>query len=188
MNKHNNKRRQDTVRRIENVFLEYLENQDISQINVSHLCEKAKINRGTFYANFTDIYNLADTVLQQLEQEVGNLLERDIRKEYSETDFEKLFEHIEDNQNLYRAYFKLGTISRLDLKAFHVPVQELDFEPETIDYHITFFKNGFNALVRKWLDGGCKETPQQMQKILLREYNGRFTPNLNVSKQSADTL
>lgn len=174
MNTYNNKRRQDTVKRIEKVFLECLENQDISQINISLLCKKAEINRGTFYANYMDIYDLADKVLQELEQEVGNLLERDIRKKYSESDFEKLFEHIKNNQSLYQAYFKLGAFSRHDLNAFCVPVYEPNFDPETVDYHITFFKNGFNALVRKWLDGGCKETPHQMQKILLREYRGRF--------------
>ena len=174
MNTYNNKRRQDTVKKIEKVFLECLENQNISQINVSFLCKKAEINRGTFYTNYMDIYDLAENVLQCLQQEVEILLERDFRQKYSETDFEKLFEHIQNNKNLYMAYFKLGTIIQLDLNAFCIPVQSVDFDPETIDYHITFFRNGFNALVRKWLDGGCKETPQQMQKILLREYQGRF--------------
>lgn len=33
------------------------------------------------------------------------------------------------------------------------------------DYHITFFK--------RWLHGGCRETPEEMDEIIRSEYHGR---------------
>ena len=165
MNTYFNKRRQEMIQRIRAAFLEQLYERELSQINVSQLCKRADINRGTFYANFDDIYHLADHVLQQLEQEVGALLERDIQKAYSEADFLKLFEHIRKNQALYQAYFKLGN------DRFKSSSQT---EQDLLDLHITFFASGFNGMVKKWLENDCKQTPEQMLSILIREYQGRL--------------
>ena len=51
----------DPVRR---EILELLKDREIGQVNVSQLCKMAQINRGTFYANFEDVYQLAEVVLQ----------------------------------------------------------------------------------------------------------------------------
>jgi len=171
MNAFNNKRRQETVRRIKAAFLELLKDREIGQVNVSQLCKMAQINRGTFYANFEDVYQLAEVVLQQLEEEVGTLLERDIQKPYSENDFLKLFEHIRGNQELYRVYFRLGNERAREMSIFSVTFPE---ETENLDLHITFFMSGFNAMVRKWLESGCRQTPEEMLTVLVREYNGRL--------------
>ena len=119
---------------------------------------------------------LADRILEKLETEVLQLLEKETAWNYSGGDFLRLFQHIEENQTLYRCYFKLGYDSRCDLKLYDFCMQDYDISIEFIDYHVEFFKNGFNAIVKKWLDGGCKETPQQMHDILMGEYSGRTKP------------
>ena len=40
-----------------------------------------------------------------------------------------------------------------------------------IDYHIEYFKAGINAIMRKWLDGGCVESPNELNNILITEYS-----------------
>lgn len=47
-----------------------------------------------------------------------------------------------------------------------------------IDYHIEFFKAGLNAIVRKWLENGCKENPKEINQILKDEYKNK---NINYS-------
>ena len=39
---------------------------------------------------------------------------------------------------------------------------------------IEFFKSGFNAIIKKWLSNGCKETPEEMENILKSEYLRKF--------------
>lgn len=39
--------------------------------------------------------------------------------------------------------------------------------------------NGCNAIVRKWLYNGCKETPEEMADIIHSEYAGRKNININ---------
>lgn len=174
MNTKNNKRRQETIKKIETIFLEYLQQKEISQIKVSDICKKAEINRSTFYANFTDVYDLADKIRLSLEDEVNKMLKTDVDWQNCENDFLKLFEHIMKNQRLYYFYFKLGYDNCYDLKLFNAYESGYDINKEFVDYHIEFFKNGFNSIVKKWLYGGCKDTPEQMRDILLFEYRGRF--------------
>ena len=39
-------------------FLDLLQTKDISQISIKEICEKADINRATFYSHYQDPYDL----------------------------------------------------------------------------------------------------------------------------------
>ena len=52
-------------------------------------------------------------------------------------------------------------------------IAEEFFQNEHVDYHAEFFRNGFNSLIKMWLINGCKETPEELEKILETEYSGR---------------
>lgn len=45
--------------------------------------------------------------------------------------------------------------------------------PNAQKYHIEFFRNGLNAIIRLWLAGGCAESPEEMAEVLKQEYRGR---------------
>ena len=51
---------------IKDAFLELLSRKNVRHITVRELCEKAQINRATFYAHYMDIYDLKE----QLENEL----------------------------------------------------------------------------------------------------------------------
>ena len=48
-----------------------------------------------------------------------------------------------------------------------------DFDGRYIDYHMEFFKSGITAVIKKWLNSGCRETPEEMAEIIRTEYRGR---------------
>ena len=73
MNTPNNRRRKESRERLEKVFVELLQSRDLSQISVSELCKRAGLNRTTFYANYTDIYGLADSIRDRLEESLAEL-------------------------------------------------------------------------------------------------------------------
>ena len=176
MNTKNNKRRKASVEKIKSSFLELLKKKDITKITVSDVCEGANINRSTFYANFIDIYDLADKILVELHDEVGGFFGTCAADSNISVRFEELFKHIKNHQALYLFYFKLGYEHRKwDFRAFF-DINEMEYG-ENLEYHIEFFKTGFNGMVKMWLENGCKETPQQMRDVLLYEYRGRFLEN-----------
>ena len=41
------------------------------------------------------------------------------------------------------------------------------------EYHITFFRAGINAVIQKWLDNNCKETPEEIENIIKSEYKNK---------------
>ena len=59
MNTPNNKRKKESIERIEKVFISLLQTNELNEISVSDICKLAGLNRTTFYANYTDIYGLA---------------------------------------------------------------------------------------------------------------------------------
>ena len=61
MNTPNNRRKKKSIETIEKVFIDLLQTRQLSEISVSDICKLAGLNRTTFYANYTDIFALADS-------------------------------------------------------------------------------------------------------------------------------
>lgn len=174
MNTINNKRKKDSREKIQKIFLELIQTKEINQITVSDICKKANLNRTTFYSNYIDIYDLADKIKDNLYQEVINIYKPERNKKSHSYDFLKLFKHIKENQIFYNTFFKLNYDN--DYKQFSEFVdynlfKKLYDKDIELEYHISFFMAGLNALIKKWLKGGCVESPEQINEILKSEYN-----------------
>lgn len=168
MNVKNNKRRKESITKIEKSFVNMLQSKDISQISVTDICKDTGLNRSTFYANFADIYELADNLGQKLEQDFSAHF-HSIEDRTALT----MFRHIYENQLFYKTYFKLGYHERHKTYAFDTARAQSDFGNKHIEYHIEFFRKGINAIIKMWLESGCKESPEEMAEILKSEYTNR---------------
>ncbi len=172
MNTKNNKRRMATRKNIENVFMELLQSKELSEISVTDICKRCGINRSTFYANYIDIYNLADNIRDGLFDAVNDLYEEDAYNNVG-IDYLKLFRHIKDNQLFYKTYFKLGYDNKHMVDLSLLGEKSMLFPKEQLGYHIEFHKAGLNAVIKKWLAGGCVESPEEMVGIIESEYKSR---------------
>ena len=169
-------KKKKSQQKIEKVFLQLLQKKEIQSISVSDICKLAKLNRSTFYANYLDIYDLADKLKDNLSQEVVNIYSNERKEKNHSYDFLKLFKHIKDNQLFYNTFFKLNYDN--DYKQFEDFInydifKQLYSDEKELDYHITFFMNGLNSIIKKWLKNGCKESPEQINKILIEEYKNK---------------
>ena len=173
MNVKNNRRRRESVSRIEKTFVELLQSKELSEITITDICQICGLNRTTFYASFTDIYDLADKIRLKMEDEVSLLYAAENSEKFNSNDYLRLFQHIKDNQLFYRTYFKLGYDSQFKVIAYDTQQAQQHFDNKYIDYHIEFFRCGFNAVVKKWLAGGCQEPPEVIDEIIRSEYQGR---------------
>lgn len=174
MNTKNNRRRRASMERIESTFIHLLQTKELNQITVSDICKRCGLNRSTFYANYADIYQLADRVREHLEAEVRQLYEQEYAQGFNSNDYLKLFRHIKDNQLFYRTYFKLGYDNQYQINLYDTGQAQQYFGNQHVAYHIEFFRSGFNAIVKMWLAGGCQETPEEMEQIIHSEYQGRI--------------
>ena len=171
MNTKNNSRRRESREKIGKVFVALLQTKELNQITVSDICKQANLNRSTFYANYLDVYDLADQVRMELEQEFSDLFAGyDTGTEH--TGALKMFTHIRENQLFYKTYFKL-CYDEKHLINIYDATQAAAFGDRNLKYHIEFFRNGLNAIIKMWLRDGCVESPEEMAEILQQEYKGR---------------
>ena len=91
MNTPNNKRKKESMECIEKVFIELLQTKELNEISVSDICKRAGLNRTTFYANYTDIYGLADAIRDKLENEAFGLYKEEVTQGFNSNDYLKLF-------------------------------------------------------------------------------------------------
>ena len=172
MNVKNNKRRRESQEKIEKAFVELLQNRDIKDITVSDIIKMTALNRSTFYANYVDIFDLADKVREKLEQDFGSLFaDYDYFNEH--TGCLKMFKHIKENQLFYKTYFKLCYDEKHLISIYDTKRAEMEHMDKNIKYHIEFFRNGLNAIIKLWLADGCQESPEEMAEVINSEYRGR---------------
>jgi AcrR family transcriptional regulator len=168
---------------IKDSFVKLLQQKPISKITIKELCEYADINRATFYAHYTDQYDL----LQKIEDE----LVEDINKYLDSYDFkggilesvemlEKILEYIKDNFEL----IDLLLDTNGDIK-FHQEIIKIigyrrflsltTIEPtDTAEYIFYFSVHGCMGIIQKWLKDGMKKTPREMAELILKmDLNGR---------------
>ena len=174
MNTQNNQKRKKSQEQIEKIFLQLIQKKNIDEISVSMICKLAKLNRSTFYANYIDIYDLANKLKTQMINEFFSVYKDETEAKEHSYNFLKLFYHIKENQIFYKTYFKLNfdLSSNLMYELENEAIKFLGSNKYT-DYHIEFFKAGLNAILKKWLNNGCSESPEEIEEILKSEYMHR---------------
>lgn len=171
MNTPNNKRKRESQDKIEKAFIQLIQTKEIEQITVSDICKRTNLNRSTFYANYIDIYDLVDKVNLRMQNEFANMFLNDETSGHNSNSYLKMFNHIKENQIFYRTYFKLKfDVAPLSSATFHQDLADKYYNNKYIDYHIEFFRAGLNAIIKKWLNNGCKESPEEIAEILDSEY------------------
>jgi len=173
MNTPNNKRKRESQEKIEKAFIQLIQTKEVEQITVSDICKRTNLNRSTFYANYIDIYDLVDKVNLRMQKEFADMYINDNEAGQNPTSYLKMFRHIKENQIFYRTYFKLKFDTATINMQFHKELAEKYYDNKYIDYHIEFFRAGLNAIIKKWLDNGCKENPEALVEILESEYKGK---------------
>jgi AcrR family transcriptional regulator len=177
MNKPNNKRKKESQEKIERAFIELIQTKNVEEVTVTDICNLTHLNRSTFYANYLDIYDLIDKIKIKMIEDFFDIYKDETSNQYHSYDFLKLFHHINENQLFYKTYFKLNFdltdsvkyIDSREIERFHA-------DSKNIDYHIEFFKAGLNAILKKWLNSGCKESPEEIVNILRAEYTKKELP------------
>ena len=149
MNIKNNQRRRETIDSIDAAFVSLLKEKELKDISVSELCEKAEINRSTFYENYEDAFALANAYSEKIEKQTAD-------QPHHDGEFAWIFDYIKANADVFEIYFKLG-ISK-----------------KSADYKTLFFRNGVYAIAKMWFEGGCIEPAEDMAAIVCREYKKLF--------------
>ena len=176
MNTKNNQRFRETELRMESSMLDIMKTTDFEKITVKKICEKAKVNRSTFYAHFTDIYDMLNKMEVELREEMLNSYSVDDDKNYqmfSEKSFIPFLSHIKKHKYFYR--INLQTRKNFPLKQGYEQLWSI-IEPlceksgitseEEVMYYFVYFQAGFTMILKRWVDTDCQEDEFQLAEII----------------------
>ena len=175
MNKNFNQRFWSTEDKIQRALFSLLKFRKYDEIAIKELCYEAGINRSSFYAHYQDINDLMIKTEQRLSKNIVQIFNPN--QIWTESVFVELFKFIFDNKDFYRAY--LGTneqtfMEKNDFINFVGIISKNNphnkFSSNEMVCHMAFFAGGLKAMTKSWIQTGCKETPEQMAKILTNEY------------------
>ena len=186
MNTFNNKRKRDSIQKIKSALLELLKTNEIENITITMICQEAKINRSTFYANYENMQELIKDLGSYVQETVKELYKFDKeRQKHGLINVAKLLKYIYKNPKIYNTFYKLGYD-----KLCYVTKEDLEnevvlklYDGKYIEYHALFFTAGFNAVIKRWMDTGLKETPEEIEKIIISEYKDQFEKGFKIEEK-----
>ena len=167
-----------THQKIQDTFLSLLAKKDFSKITVREICRLAQINPSTFYAHYETVAFLLNELVEisRLEH-AKRMAEAGVNQAFffNEQGIKVLLEFFRDYQLYYKAYyFHIAGASDFNgmfdmVWGYHEEyhIWRPDAEKERFRFAFNFFGGGFIEIVRLWLDGGCKESVEDITGMLI---------------------
>ena len=183
MNTKDNQRSRDTDERIIRAVYEVIDRdrKKVSQITVREICEKAEINRSTFYAHYMDVFDVVEKVERHMSQGLTKaFLNTMDQGENIGSCFIQLFEYIRQYQDFYRYYLnETSSTGVISLAWDLIQERSAEIKPETVgmrserelEFSTNFFLYGITAMIRLWLNSGCQETSEELFYYLCRQFD-----------------
>lgn len=158
---------------LKEALVELLKEYHISKISVTALCDAADVNRSTFYAHYTDQFDLLRQVEDDVIKNLKSFLEQhvDDRMPITEQNLKGILEYAKANADLFAML--LGEHGD---HAFHNNLMELvklipfqySAEEGKKEYLLAFAINGCISVLHKWLVEEREETPEEMANLVLK--------------------
>ena len=93
-------------------LMKLMKNKSFEEIKISEICKESLINRSTFYDHFNDKYELLNSLINDLKNDLNQALIIDNNKksikEYAEELFKALLNHIDQNKEVYSTVIKVN--------------------------------------------------------------------------------
>ena len=169
---------------IRRAFTGLLKEKPIQSISVKELCQRADISRGTFYAHYTDIYDLLGQLehemLTQVRQELSRMEAGVPEDARSLQVTASLFRCIRENADLCTVI--LGPWGDKEFLArllslgqeYYVEAYRKYFRsatPKQLRYFYSFVSGGCMSLIEDWIKGGMagseEELAQAAEQIMM---------------------
>lgn len=160
-------------------FINLLEKKEISQISIKEICEDADINRATFYAHYSDQYDLLKKIENELLDNINTHLEKidEVKNDMSAVLIaEKIFEYLKENAKLCKLLLsERGDFSfqkEIMMLVYDKIITELTdkhrITKEDAEYVYSFTITGCVGIVQKWLDDDMKKSPRFMAEMVIK--------------------
>ena len=178
----------NTAVRMDEALIALMQRKDFEYITVKELCDKAGVNRSTFYLHYENMADLLeetlqyimDTFLKCFESDTVTTIEKIKNAPIKELDFVKedylhpYLEFVKSNSHIYKAAFD-NKIYEADKKykslyAYIIePVlNRFEFAENERRFIASFYIHGITGIVKEWVETGCKEDVAEITRLIVQ--------------------
>lgn len=150
-----------TKKIIKDTFIDLLDGKDIKKITVSEICQKADINRATFYRYYLDVYDLLEKIAEDFLRELKEPYEKDPARISNVGAFTKeILAVFLENKKLVKILFNTNNNIYFLNDFLEVAytmcknrwMQDIpNITEEKVDYAVAFIFNGALGIVNYWV-------------------------------------
>lgn len=179
----------NTAVRMNEALLSLLEVKSFEYITVKEICNKAGVNRSTFYLHYETIGNLlaetVEVVMKRLTDKFKSL-ETITPEQIAATPTDKLIlvtpgylnpylEFVKENRRIFNVAVTQPTVIQVNsifdqyyADFFYPIMKRFGFAEEEAKYMVTFYLQGMFAVICRWIKGNCAEDIHTMTDLLMR--------------------
>lgn len=184
----------NTAKKMNEALINLIDKKDFEYITVKEICEKAGVNRSTFYLHYETVSDLLKETTRYItdgflsyftldkntiDLNIGMAPTNDlqfIKPEY----ILPYLSYVRENRRIFKTAVKhLGTLDfdnvyeRMFSHIFS-PILERFNIPETErEYTMRFYLTGITAMVMEWIKNDCRESDEDICRIIVRCVDGR---------------
>ena len=177
----------NTAVRFDKALLSLLEKKPFEYITISEICEKAEINRSTFYLHYENTSDLLKETTTYVIDKFTSYFPVDaksITTKFANCDLQDLkfvkekylhpyLSFIKDNQRVFSAVLSQPTtfdskaiFRRLFDNIFKPILDRFHYPSDEQNYVMMFYLNGITAIITEWLKDGCQKSIEDISAII----------------------
>ena len=176
-----------TAARMDEAFLELLEEKDFAYITVKEICEKAGVNRSTFYLHYETVNDLLtesaryifDKLIAYMPQDTSEFIERIQTRPLEELHLitpEYLMPYlnfIKEHRRIFRTAVEHSSVLGMDdayialnRHVFTPILHRFNIPPSKQQYIMLFYINGLMGVINEWLKEDCKDSVEHIISVM----------------------
>ena len=171
---------------MDEALISLLKEKDLEYITVKEICQRAGVNRSTFYLHYETIADLVSEAVEMVNQRFSAYFveTQDISGEIGRADLPDLvlirreylypyLRFVSEHKDLYRAAFRNPSQMQADLKYSQLkehilePILRRFGVPEPCwKYCIAYYIEGVAAVLREWLAADCHDPIEMIADVI----------------------
>ena len=173
----------NTALLMDEALLLLLEKKEYEFITVKEICEKAGVNRSTFYLHYQSIDELLFEAIEMINKRFNSSFDnkkinpQTLKKEdlfFIDDNYLIPYLHfIKDNKKIYKLihtnpylFRKQQAFDKLYNELFSIILDKYGVIEEEKEYIFAFFSFGLVAVIQKWIENDCKDDIEKMAVLM----------------------
>ncbi len=171
----------NTARLMNTALIYLLEKRELDKITVKEICEKAGVNRSTFYLHYESIADLLVETVENLGKDFKNqFLQTSILKSNDKPQMLLTEEYlipylnfVKDNRRILKTIHSRPeifdveqTYEKMCFQIFYPAINMFNIDDSEKPYILEYYTKGIVAIINKWISNNCEDPIELIIKII----------------------